>query len=218
MPRVNRIPPRRCLRSSAYRSRSHVGCHRRLLDGRCRCPVIVRFERCSLSRAALCTLVHARTSSGCSAAVAHMLWEPTRGLRRRLRGSERDVPSGEGLDYCAVRERNAGIGRRNGCSASLPAARLNEQRSPRDPCCVRCATRRMVMVDWVTMAAWVAASARRTERSGASGTSSLSSTIEESRSKRHLSDPRTARGWTLLERSRRPSARASSCVPACLMI
>jgi hypothetical protein len=34
-----------------------------------------------------------------------MLWEPMRGLRRRSRPSERDEPSGEGLDYCAVRER-----------------------------------------------------------------------------------------------------------------
>ena len=36
-----------------------------------------------------------------------MLWEPTRGLRRRLRGPEHDGPSGEGLDYCAVRERGS---------------------------------------------------------------------------------------------------------------
>ena len=39
--------------------------------------------------------IHARDSSGCSAAVAHMLWEPLRHERRRLRGGERDPgPSG----------------------------------------------------------------------------------------------------------------------------
>ena len=34
-----------------------------------------------------------------------MLWEPTSGLRRRFRPTERGGLSGEGLDYCAVRER-----------------------------------------------------------------------------------------------------------------
>ena len=34
-----------------------------------------------------------------------MLWEPFRLERRRLPGPERGRPSGEGLDYCAVRER-----------------------------------------------------------------------------------------------------------------
>ena len=33
-----------------------------------------------------------------------MLWEPFRLERRRLRPPERDGPSGEGTDYCAVRE------------------------------------------------------------------------------------------------------------------
>ena len=32
-----------------------------------------------------------------------MLWEPMTGSRRRSRDAERDGPSGEGLDYCAVR-------------------------------------------------------------------------------------------------------------------
>ena len=36
-----------------------------------------------------------------------MLWEPFRLERRRLRGPTHDGPSGEGLDYCAVRERAA---------------------------------------------------------------------------------------------------------------
>ena len=107
-----------------------------------------------------------------------MLWQPFGLERRWLRVPERDGRSGEGLEYRAVRERNAGIGRRNDRSASRPAARLNEPRGSRAPAAVTCAARRMVMVDWVTMAAWVAASARRTEGSGASGKSSLSSTIE----------------------------------------
>jgi len=34
-----------------------------------------------------------------------MLWEPFGLERRRLRGPERGVQSGDGLDHCAVRER-----------------------------------------------------------------------------------------------------------------
>ena len=57
--------------------------------------------------------IHARTSSGCSAAVAHMLWEPLRLERRRLRGSTHDRQSGEGLYQCAVREHDSvGAGKR----------------------------------------------------------------------------------------------------------
>ena len=56
-------------------------------------------------RRLLCTLSNARISSGCSAAVAHMLWEPFGPERRWLRRPERGGQSGEGLDYCAVRKR-----------------------------------------------------------------------------------------------------------------
>ena len=44
-------------------------------------------------------------NSGCSAAVAHMSWEPFGLERRRLRHPKRGGRSGAGLDYCAVRER-----------------------------------------------------------------------------------------------------------------
>ena len=73
--------------------------------------VIVRFERCSPVGVAidpLCVPWSRTDSSGCSAEVAHMLWEPTRGLRRRSRSAAHDGSSGEGLDYCAVRQ--AGLG------------------------------------------------------------------------------------------------------------
>ncbi len=43
------------------------------------------------------------SSSGRSAEVAHMLREPTRGLRRRSRPAEHNGSSGEGLDHRAVR-------------------------------------------------------------------------------------------------------------------
>ena len=36
--------------------------------------------------------------------VAHVLWEPQGPMRGRVRGPEREPPSGEGTDDCAVRE------------------------------------------------------------------------------------------------------------------
>jgi hypothetical protein len=42
--------------------------------------------------------------SGCSAVAAHVLWEPQGPMRRRVGSPEHDRPSGEGTDYCAVRE------------------------------------------------------------------------------------------------------------------
>jgi hypothetical protein len=43
-------------------------------------------------------------SSGWSAAVAHVLWEPQERERCRVGGPEHDPSSVEGADYCAVRE------------------------------------------------------------------------------------------------------------------
>ena len=48
--------------------------------------------------------------SGCSAAAAHVLWEPLGRERCRVGGSEHDVPSAEGTDYCAVREHESEAG------------------------------------------------------------------------------------------------------------
>ena len=36
--------------------------------------------------------------------VAHVLWEPLGPMRGRVGDPEHDRPSGEGTDYCAVRE------------------------------------------------------------------------------------------------------------------
>ena len=66
----------------------------------------------------LCRLVHQgvahalhgirkhEATSGCSAAAAHLLWEPQGRERRRVGVPEHDRSSGEGADYCAVREHN----------------------------------------------------------------------------------------------------------------
>ena len=54
--------------------------------------VVVRFERCrpfGVAIEARCVPYPRTNSSGCSAEVAHMLWEPFRLERRRLRGHER---------------------------------------------------------------------------------------------------------------------------------
>ena len=47
--------------------------------------------------------IYARTRRGVAEPVAHMLWEPPRGQRRRPDGVERDGRSGEGPEYPAVR-------------------------------------------------------------------------------------------------------------------
>jgi len=55
--------------------------------------------------------------SGCGATVAHVLWEPHGGLRRTLGHPEHHGPSGEGTEYCAVREH--GLGGLPACGVTL---------------------------------------------------------------------------------------------------
>jgi hypothetical protein len=67
----------------------------------------VRFERCRLvfvPSLAKHIRFASTNPSGCSAVVAHVLWEPLGPVRRRVGVPERGGPSGEGTDYCAVRE------------------------------------------------------------------------------------------------------------------
>ena len=48
-------------------------------------------------------------SLGCSAVVAHVLWEPLEPMRPRVGSPEHERLSGEGTDYCAVRA-HGGVG------------------------------------------------------------------------------------------------------------
>jgi hypothetical protein len=72
---------------------------------------ILWFERCRLVfRASLAKHMRfvSTNPSGCSAVVAHVLWEPLGPMRPRVDDPEHERPSGVGTDYCAVREHETG--------------------------------------------------------------------------------------------------------------
>jgi hypothetical protein len=59
-----------------------------------------------------------------------VLWEPLGPMRRRVVGPEHETPSGEGADYCAVREHEARLIRSPATGFVL--ARFDRARAPSD--------------------------------------------------------------------------------------